>query len=98
MVAQLLDRKPRRVFLEAQVVEISVTDDLLFGLDAGYSDPAHTNSAPAPLRGHVLESSGLLAPAPSADGSSLNLAPNLTQLARAGSSSRSRRGASTGFP
>lgn len=72
-----LDKKRLRVLIEAQVWEISVSDDVFFAVDSALTDDAATNRNPTPLRGHGLASFGLLAPDPTAlSATDLGLLPN----------------------
>jgi general secretion pathway protein D len=76
-----LDKKRLRVTIEAQVWEIAVSDDTFFALEAAYTDDASTNRDPNPTRGHALANFGLTAPVPSSDFTSLQLIPNIGQIA-----------------
>ncbi|GIW71542.1 MAG: hypothetical protein KatS3mg102_1084 [Planctomycetota bacterium] len=81
-LVQELDKKRLRVLIEAQVWEVSVSDDLFFAVDAAYTDDASTHRNPNPLRGHGFSSFGLLAPSVDpADPSTLQLLPNLDPAA-----------------
>lgn len=74
-----LDKKRLRVFIEAQVWEISITDELRFTVDYAITDDAATNREPNPTRGQGFGSFGLLAPTVDpANPDTIQVLPNLT--------------------
>jgi len=73
-----LDKKRLRVFIEAQVWEVSITDEFRFTVEYGLTDDAATNREPNPTRGQGLANFGLLAPTiDPANPQTLQLLPNL---------------------
>ncbi len=79
-----LDKKRLRVLIEAQVYEISVTDDWFFAVELATADDASTNTEPDPFRGHGGTAFNLSEITANDDFTQVGRFPNAVTLARGG--------------